>query len=141
MYVLDTDHMSLLERVDSIDKQRLLNRLGRLPEGDVATSIIAFEEQIRGWTAYLSKSKSMSQHVDAYRRLRLQLNNYCSILVLDFDDRSATVFQDLKTQRLKVGTMDLKMASIVLANNATLLSRNLRDFRRVPNLRVEDWVS
>ena len=141
MYVLDTDHMSLLERVDNIDKQRLLNRLGRLPEGDVATSIIAFEEQIRGWTAYLSKSKSVSQQVDAYQRLRLQLNNYCSINVLDFDDRSATEFQELKSLRLRVGTMDLKMASIVLANNATLLSRNLRDFRRVPNLRVEDWVS
>lgn len=140
MYVLDTDHISLLERVDNIDKQRLLNRLGRLPDGEVATSIIAFEEQIRGWTAYLSKSKITNQQVDAYRRLRLQLNNYCSIIVLDFDDRAAKVFQDLKTRRLKVGTMDLKMAS-VLANDATLLSRNLRDFRRVPNLRVEDWIS
>ena len=140
MYVLDTDHISLLERVDSIDKQRLLNRLGRLSEGEVATSIISFEEQIRGWTAYLSKCKSLSQQVDAYRRLRLQLNNYCSMLILDFDDRSASQFQDLKTQHLRIGTMDLKLASIVLVNNATLLSRNLRDFRRIPNLRVEDWT-
>ena len=141
MYVLDTDHLSLLERVDNIDKQRLLNRLGKLREGEVATSIIAFEEQIRGWTAYLSKSRTMSQQVDAYRRLRLQLNNYCSIIVLDFDDRAAKVFHDLKSQRLKVGTMDLKTASVALASNATLLSRNLRDFRQVPNLRVEDWIS
>lgn len=140
MYLLDTDHVSLLERVDNIDKQRLLNRLGKLREGDVATSIIAFEEQVRGWTAYLSKSKTTNQQVDAYLRLRLQLNNYCSIIVLDFDDRAAKVFQDLKSQRLKVGTMDLKMASVALVNNATLLSRNLRDFSRVPNLRVEDWV-
>jgi tRNA(fMet)-specific endonuclease VapC len=36
--------------------------------------------------------------------------------------------------------MDLKIASIVLAHNAMLLSRNLRDFQQVPNLRVEDWL-
>jgi tRNA(fMet)-specific endonuclease VapC len=36
--------------------------------------------------------------------------------------------------------MDLKIASIVLAHDATLLSRNLRDFQQVPNLRVEDWL-
>lgn len=36
--------------------------------------------------------------------------------------------------------MDLRIASIVLANGATLLSRNLRDFDRVPGLRVENWL-
>ena len=36
--------------------------------------------------------------------------------------------------------MDLKIASIVLVHDATLLSRNLRDFRQVPGLRVEDWL-
>jgi tRNA(fMet)-specific endonuclease VapC len=35
--------------------------------------------------------------------------------------------------------MDLKIAAIALANDATLLSRNLSDFARVPGLRVEDW--
>ena len=37
--------------------------------------------------------------------------------------------------------MDLRIASIVPANSATLLSRNLRDFERVPDLQVEDWLS
>ena len=141
MYVLDTDHVSLLERVDSVDKQRLLNRLSRLVEGDVATSIIAFEEQMRGWLAYLAKSRSISQQVGAYWRLRTQLDNYCSIVVLDFDASAASQFQHLKGQRLRIGTMDLKMAAIVLANDAILLSRNLADFRRVPKLKVEDWIS
>jgi len=36
--------------------------------------------------------------------------------------------------------MDLKIASIVLAHDATLLSRNLRYFQQVLNLRVEDWL-
>lgn len=141
MFILDTDHVSLLERVDNVDKQRLLNRLNRLAAGELATTIIAFEEQMRGWLAYLAKSRSMSQQVEAYRRLRRQLENYCSIIVLDFDDRAAAEFQRLKAQRLRIGTMDLKMSAIVHANDGVLLSRNLVDFRRVPNLKVEDWIS
>lgn len=37
--------------------------------------------------------------------------------------------------------MDLKIAAITLAQDALLVSRNLRDFSRVPDLRVEDWAS
>ena len=37
--------------------------------------------------------------------------------------------------------MDLKIAAIVLANDATLLTRNLGDFRKVPDLKAEDWTA
>jgi predicted nucleic acid-binding protein len=36
--------------------------------------------------------------------------------------------------------MDLRIASIALTTGATLLSRNLRHFRRVPGLASEDWT-
>ena len=35
--------------------------------------------------------------------------------------------------------MDLKIASIAIANDALLLTRNLSDFSKIPGLRVEDW--
>ncbi len=35
--------------------------------------------------------------------------------------------------------MDLKIAAIALANNATVLTKNIQDFGRVPGLGVEDW--
>ena len=47
---------------------------------------------------------------------------------------------DFDGQRVRIGTMDLKIAAIVLAHDATLLSRNLSDFRKVPGLKVEDWT-
>ena len=52
----------------------------------VSTTIVSFEEQVRGRLAYLSRARTMAQQIDAYRRLREQLDGYRSILVLDFDD-------------------------------------------------------
>ncbi|MEK6287822.1 MAG: type II toxin-antitoxin system VapC family toxin [Acidobacteriota bacterium] len=141
MYVLDTDHLSLLEHRGTFDRQLLLRKLKLVEAEGVSTTIVSFEEQMRGRLAYLSRARTMAQQIDAYRRLREQLDGYRSILVLDFDESAAQEYQRLKGVRTRVGTMDLKIAAVVLANDATLLSRNLVDFRRVPNLRVEDWIS
>ncbi|MBW3597524.1 MAG: type II toxin-antitoxin system VapC family toxin [Planctomycetes bacterium] len=40
-----------------------------------------------------------------------------------------------------IGTMDLKIASICLAHDATLLTRNRKDFENVAGLQIEDWLS
>lgn len=47
---------------------------------------------------------------------------------------------DLRGQRLRLGTMDLKIAATALVHDALLLSANRRDFERVPGLRVENWL-
>jgi tRNA(fMet)-specific endonuclease VapC len=69
------------------------------------------------------------------------LDNYRRIPVLAFDEAAAAVFQRLRRSRLRAGTMDLKIAAIVLSRDAILLSRNLGDFSQIPNLHVEDWTS
>jgi len=140
MIVLDTDHMSLLERPTNPVSERLRDKLSDIgPEGR-CTTIISYEEQVRGWTAYLSKARTVAQLIENYRRLRIQLENYCVIEILEFDELAATRYQELRRQGIKVGSMDLRITAIVLARNATLLSRNLKDFRKVPGLRVEDWT-
>ena len=50
-------------------------------------------------------------------------------------------YNSLKRAKIRIGTMDLKIASITLADDAMLLTRNTRDFSRVPGLRFEDWLS
>ena len=142
MYVLDTDHMSLLYRASSIEAHRLRKKLNELlSDKDAATTIITFEEQIRGWMARVPKSRLLIEQVEVYRRLNETLQRYCQIAVLDFDDRAAARFEELQKQRLRIGTMDLKIAAIAIANDATLLSRNLKDFGKIPTLQVEDWAA
>lgn len=60
--------------------------------------------------------------------------------VLSFNEEAQTRFGELRKQCRDLQTLDLRIASIVLAHDATLLSRNLRDFRKVPGLIVEDWT-
>jgi tRNA(fMet)-specific endonuclease VapC len=98
--VLDTDHMTLLERSDRPDTERLRARLDELGEEQVATTIISYEEQMRGWMAYLAKARSLERQLEAYRRLKGQLSNYCHIRILDFDELAATLLQSFKRSRI-----------------------------------------
>ena len=59
--------------------------------------------------------------------------------MLSFDRVAANEFERLRQAHVRIGTQDLRIAAICLAYDATLLSRNLRDFQKVPGLRVEDW--
>lgn len=140
MVVLDTDHMSVLERHEQPEAVALRAPLAPLPATEVVTTIISYEEQMRGWMTYLAQTRSVTQQVAAYRRLRQHLDNYRRIPVLAFDAAAAAVFQRLRRTRLRIGTMDVKIAAIVLSREAILLSRNLADFRQVPGLQVEDWT-
>ncbi len=74
MYVLDTDHMSLLEWGGD-DSTRLRERLADLDNDQLFVTIVSYEEQIRGWMAYIAKARSPEQEVVAYARLRHQLAN------------------------------------------------------------------
>lgn len=48
-------------------------------------------------------------------------------------------FDNLLAMKLGVCATDLRIAAVVLENGAALVTRNLRDFRRVPGLTIEDW--
>lgn len=141
MVILDTDHMTLLQRTGSPLTARLSARLAEWPLEDIATTIISYEEQVRGWMAYVAKARSMAMQVDAYRKLRYQLQAYCDIVILDFNEMAATMFQSLRQSRLRIGTKDLQIAAIALIHDATLLTRNFSDFGKIAGLKIEDWTA
>lgn len=139
MLILDTDHVSLLEW-GSKSSSILRERLADVAPEQIATTIISYEEQVRGWMAYIARARSIPQQLQAYQRLSRHLDNYRQIPVVEFDETAMEAFQRLWRARIRIGTMDLKIAAIVLSRGATLLSRNLVDFGKVPNLCVEDWT-
>jgi tRNA(fMet)-specific endonuclease VapC len=88
----------------------------------------------------IAKAKSVKEQIDRYRELNRMLRLYCSMNVLDYDERAAIEFQQLRKSKLRMGTMDMKIAAIALAYDAILLTRNAGDFLRVPGLKLEDWT-
>lgn len=75
----------------------------------------------------------------AYRKLSSSVTYFARFPILSFDLLEIALFHTLRKMRLNVGSMDLRIAAIALEANCTVITRNLRDFRRVPGLTVEDW--
>ncbi len=139
MIVLDTDHLSCLEWGTS-ESAILRERLSSSADQAIVVSVVSYEEQMRGWMAYLAKFTDIERQVEAYDRLQKHLHLYCSILLLSFDERAAIEFKSLRQHRVRIGTMDLKIAASCLVNSALLLTRNSSDYSQVPGLRFEDWT-
>lgn len=139
--LLDTDHLSVLQWQEQPACDRLLARLDQLPPDDVATSIVSFHEQVQGWLAYLHRARKPEQITLAYAKLEDIWRWFLKMNVLSFSPGAPSLFIHLRKQCSRLQTLDLRIAAIALTTNATLLSRNQRDFRRVPGLTVEDWTA
>ena len=140
MIILDTDVLSIVQRAAGQEYDRLIRRL-ESADDEVAVSIVSFEEQMRGWLAFIARAKSSSQQINGYAMLHALLDDFITRPVLDFDRPSADKFEVLLKSKIRIGVMDLKIAAISLAQDALLISKNLRDFHKVPGLRVEDWAA
>ena len=138
MVVLDTDHLSELDR-GSAAGAKLQARL--LAEGqEPAATIISAEEQFRGWLAQIHHESDPHRQIAAYARLQRRIDFYAAWTVLPWDAAAADHFVRLRAQCPRVGTMDLKLACIALAHGCIVLSGNRQDFQRIPGVRVEHWL-
>jgi tRNA(fMet)-specific endonuclease VapC len=138
--VLDTDHLSVWQHPGSTPADALAARLEASSDEPPAITIISVLEQFRGWSARINRAKDVDEEVRVFGRLSGFIDFVRRTPVLPYDNRAAEIFADLRQRKIRIGSMDLKIASIALANDALLLTANLREFGRVPGLRVEDWL-
>ena len=140
LVILDTDVLTLLQRQSQPAYARLQQRLVRLSDADMATTVVSFQEQARGWLASLNQAPTETRLLAAYASFRNLLDAFCRLNVLPYDAMAHTQFNELRRQRIRIGTMDQRIAAIALSQGATVVTRNARDFGRVPGLKVEDWT-
>jgi tRNA(fMet)-specific endonuclease VapC len=124
LYAFDTDTLTLFGRMHPAVVRNVVHHLA----DDVRTTAVTVEEHVGGWYTAVRNARL----TDAVRHL-------ASWDVLPFSVAAVGRFQDLLRQRLNVGGNDLRIAAIALEEGAVVVTRNLRDFRRVPGLRCEDW--
>ena len=140
MILLDTDHITILLRPDDSRHQRLKSALQRRWDEGVGTTVVSVEEQMKGWLAKIHRAKEPEAEIEPYARLAALISFLARWQIELFDEFSIIEFKRLTQQRVRIGSQDLKIASIALSNNALLLSANLKDFEKVPGLRVENWL-
>ncbi len=140
MFVLDTDHISILQAKAGDDWRRLRKRLDEQPRTNFSVSIVSFHEQIGGWYAQLGRAKNAADTLRAYRMLERTLATFAGTQVLPFDEAAIELFADQRRQKVRIDTLDLRIACIAISRNMTLLTRNTVDFARVPGLKFEDWT-
>ncbi|MEX2212506.1 MAG: type II toxin-antitoxin system VapC family toxin [Phycisphaeraceae bacterium] len=140
MFVLDTDHISLIQRSADRLGDSVRQRCESTGLDQVFVTIVSFHEQSLGWNTVIQSSRRMEQVIHGYERFELVLAQYANANVLPFDERAAVEFQRIKAMNLRVGTMDLRIAAITVASGKTLLTRNTRDFGRIVGLKLDDWT-
>lgn len=138
MYLFDTDTLTHLHAGNI----HISNKLKTLQDDEISITVITKIEILRGRMEYLLKAFSGNDLLKAqelFVRSEILLNQLPVILI---DENAASQFEYLQgiSKFRKIGRADLLIASITLANRATLVTRNLRHFRQIPDLFLENWV-
>lgn len=137
LFVLDTDVAGFaLQRYPAV-----VRRIQALSEdATVATTIVTFGEDLGGWLPACRRASHSMARTQAYARLQRGVEFYLQMPILPFDNTAAGIFDELRGQKIRIGTNDLAIAAITLSVSGILVTRNTVDFQRVPNLAMEDWT-
>jgi tRNA(fMet)-specific endonuclease VapC len=140
-YLLDTDHLSIIQRQTGQDYVNLSTHMAQYPLSDFAISIVTFHEQLLGCHTYISRARNDSEVVKGYEMMVRLVDDFKVLPLVSFDADAASVFSQLQTQRIQLARMDSRIAAIALSRKLVLLTRNHRDFSKVPGLLIENWTA
>jgi tRNA(fMet)-specific endonuclease VapC len=133
-YVLDTDTFSLF-RKGQVDVTR---RVLASDPSRLAVTVITVDEALSGWQAAIRRPLPPAVLADKYSQLASAVMSLRRFHIETFSVPAILDFEQLRKAKLNVGSNDLRIAAIARTLQATVVTRNLRDFRRVPNLVCED---
>ncbi|CBN57040.1 MULTISPECIES: type II toxin-antitoxin system VapC family toxin [Kamptonema] len=139
-YLLDTDRISFLQRRSGLEFTRLTARMSQHSPSDFALSVVSFHEQVLGAHDFINRAKTNTETLRGYTLLLEILQGFAQAPVFPFDPVAIAIFEQMRSQRVRVSTMDLRIAAIAISRNLVLLTRNFSDFSKIPGLKIEDWT-
>jgi tRNA(fMet)-specific endonuclease VapC len=133
VYCFDTDVLSAtIRREPSLP---LIRRLAQVPPTDQFTTAITMGELLYG--AARRDSKRLNEQVRDLLR--------GALTILPFDEAAAAVYgplrANLESDGQPLAEPDLRIASIALSRDLTVVTGNTRHFTRIPDLTVENWLN
>lgn len=139
-YLLDTDHFSFLQRGSGKEFTQSMTRMDQYSSTEFAVSIISFHEQVLGAHNFINRARTNRDIIRGYTLLQEILQGFTSFSVLPFDMVGVSIFNELRENKVRGSTMDLRIGAIALSRNLILLTRNVADFNKIPDLKIEDWT-
>jgi tRNA(fMet)-specific endonuclease VapC len=138
MIAFDTD--VLVEIL--LGSARFVQRAAAVPASQQFIPVVAVEEIIRGRLHAIRQAEAGRTRLTiarAYELFTQSLADLQRVALLPYTPAADAMFQELRARKVRVSTHDLRIAVIAMDHGATLVSRNRRDFDRVPGLAVEYW--
>ena len=135
IYVLDTDTLSLYQR----NHTPVLNAISTHSIDQLSICTVTVEEQISGWSSLARTARAPQRREQASLFLAALVRSWNRFALAPFAMPSILRFDTIQKLKLNVKNNDLRIAAIALELGATVVTRNLRDFGRVPGLPIEDW--
>ena len=134
---MDTDILSFYQRNHPQVCEKI--RLARRNNLTIKTTLVTAEEQYGGRLAQIRKAQNPDALIAAYDRLTATISLFSQLEILKYDRSADDYFRQFRQQGIRIGTQDLRIASIALAHSAIIVTRNHKDFGQVPGLTIEDW--
>jgi tRNA(fMet)-specific endonuclease VapC len=135
LFVLDTDVLRLYYHGDPI----VVRSIDAQPATALAISVMTVDEQLTGWYTLTRRARRPVEIAQAYAHLADAVVRLARWRILLYTESAIARVAQLKALRLSVGLMDLRIAAIALEHGAIVVTRNRRDFSRIPGLSIEDW--
>jgi tRNA(fMet)-specific endonuclease VapC len=135
IYILDTDHVSMFQQNHPL----VVQKINSISDDKIAVTVITVQEQMKGWLNVINRYGNNDQLVWAYAGLSEAIRFFNSIQLFDFDQLAYDTYQSLRIQKIRIGTQDLRIAAITISLDGIMVTRNRKDFSKVPNLLIEDW--
>ncbi len=138
MIAFDTDVLTEI----LLGNTEYVSRVSGIPASLQAVPIIVIEEIMRGRLNIIRKAEAGKSGISIERAYELFQNTFCDfrrVHYLSYTSRAESLYQKWRKQRVRISTHDLRIAAICVAHDSVLISRNRRDYKRVPDLQVEFW--
>ena len=140
IYLFDTDHVTFYS-LGTVEGDAIRRRLRNVGLDDYGTTVVSYEEQCRGWLNKIHQAQTSEARIESYFQLKASLLFFTRIAVLEYDARADAKFVELKKiVKNKIGTKDLRIASIGIVHGATVLTRNIQHFAPIPGCLYADWT-
>ena len=141
-YLLDTDTFSEYLNEDTFPEANapIAQRITALAPGQVVVCVVTLAEVMRGMLNLVQRMEKAGKDMLGYAALLRADNELHRFPIVPYTDAAHTYFTGFAPAVRRLGRADCQIAAVALANNYTVVTRNMRHFTQIPGIVCEDWT-